>query len=57
MNIKSLNLRNYRNYETLDITLNPGLNIFIGDNAQGKSNILESIFVVALTKSYLGIKE
>ena len=57
MNIKNLKLRNYRNYETLDIELSPGLNIFIGDNAQGKSNILESIFVVALTKSYMGIKE
>ena len=57
MNIKNLVLRNYRNYETLDIELSKGLNIFIGDNAQGKSNILESIFVLALTKSYMSIKE
>lgn len=57
MKIKNLVLRNYRNYETLDIELSPGLNIFIGDNAQGKSNVLESIFVLALTKSYMSVKE
>ena len=57
MKIKSLVLRNYRNYEALDIELSPGLNIFIGDNAQGKSNVLESIFVLALTKSYMNVKE
>lgn len=57
MKIKNLILKNFRNYDTLDIELNPGLNIFIGDNAQGKSNVLESIFVLALTKSYMNIKE
>lgn len=57
MKIKHLQLKNYRNYTNLDIDLNPGLNIFIGNNAQGKSNILESIFVLALTKSYMNIKE
>ena len=51
MKIETLKLRNYRNYDNLDITFSPGLNIFIGDNAQGKSNILESVFVLALTKS------
>lgn len=57
MRIKSLKLRNYRNYEKLEIALNDGLNIFIGNNAQGKSNMLESIFVLALTKSYMNVKE
>ena len=57
MKIKNLVLRNYRNYEALDIELSSGLNIFIGDNAQGKSNVLESIFVLALTKSYMNVKE
>lgn len=57
MKIKNLNLRNYRNYKKLDIEFSPGLNIFIGKNAQGKSNILESIFVLALTKSYMNIKD
>lgn len=57
MKIKQLQLKNYRNYKDLNIKLGEGLNIFIGNNAQGKSNILESIFVLALTKSYLNIKD
>ena len=57
MKIESLKLKNYRNYKKLDIVLSPNLNIFIGNNAQGKSNILESIFVLALTKSYMNIKD
>jgi len=57
MKIERLQLKNYRNYKNLDIVLSPGLNIFIGNNAQGKSNILESIFVLALTKSYINVKD
>ena len=57
MKIKRLQLKNYRNYESLDIELSSSLNIFIGNNAQGKSNILESIFVLALTKSYINVKD
>ena len=57
MKLRSLQLKNYRNYTGLDIDLSPGLNIFIGKNAQGKSNILESIFVLALTKSYINVKD
>lgn len=57
MIIKSLKLKNFRNYEDLDIKLSDRLNIFIGDNAQGKSNILESIVVLAITKSYLNVKD
>ena len=57
MIIKKLNLKNFRNYDSLNINLDKNLNIFIGDNAQGKSNILESIVVLALTKSYLNVKD
>ena len=57
MKIGSLCLKNYRNYKDLDISLSPNLNIFIGKNAQGKSNILESVFVLALTKSYMNVKD
>ena len=57
MRINHLYLKNYRNYTDLDIDLSPKLNIFIGKNAQGKSNILESIFVLALTKSYMNVKD
>lgn len=57
MIIKSLSLKNFRNYDNLDIEFSPNLNIFIGNNAQGKSNILESVFVLALTKSYMNVKD
>lgn len=57
MLINNLVLRNYRNYDDLRIEFNRGLNIFIGDNAQGKTNILESIYVLAVTKSYLNVND
>lgn len=57
MKLNSLQLKNFRNYSDLYLDLSPGINIFIGNNAQGKSNILESIFVLALTKSYMNIKD
>lgn len=57
MIIKSLYLENYRNYNCLNIDFNKNLNIIIGDNAQGKTNILESIYTLAITKSYLGVKD
>ena len=57
MKIKTLKLKNFRNYSELSINLNSKLNIFIGDNAQGKTNILESITVLALTKSGFNVKD
>ena len=41
MVIESIKLENFRNYETLELQLDPGTNIFYGENAQGKTNILE----------------
>ena len=52
MEIKKINLVNFRNYDKLSIDLNSKMNIFIGNNAQGKTNILESIVVLALSKSH-----
>jgi len=52
MILKNIKLKNFRNYSQLDIPLNTKMNIFIGQNAQGKTNILESICVLALTKTY-----
>ncbi len=57
MIIKSLELANFRNYETLDIHFDKGTNILYGDNAQGKTNILEAIYVSATTKSHKGSKD
>lgn len=52
MQIKELRLQNFRNYEELELTFSPAANIIIGDNAQGKSNILEAVSYLALTFSF-----
>jgi DNA replication and repair protein RecF len=57
MIIKSLELADFRNYENLKIDFSSGTNILYGDNAQGKTNILEAIFVAATTKSHKGSKD
>lgn len=57
MNIYKLNLVNFRNYSKLNISLNKNMNIFIGNNAQGKTNILEAIMFLALTKSHRAVNE
>ena len=57
MIIKSLELQNFRNYNTLQLDFDNGTNIFYGDNAQGKTNILEAIFMTATTKSHKGSKD
>ncbi len=51
MVIRELKLRTFRNYAELDFNPAPGLNILVGDNAQGKSNLLESIYLLTTTKS------
>ena len=57
MIIKSLELVDYRNYKELSIEFDPGTNILYGDNAQGKTNILEAIYLCATTKSHKGSKD
>ena len=57
MIIKSLELQDYRNYEHLELSFDKGTNILYGDNAQGKTNILEAIFLSATTKSHKGTKD
>lgn len=57
MIIKSLELKNFRNYENLQLDFDSGTNIFYGDNAQGKTNILEAIYLIATTKSHKGSKD
>lgn len=57
MIIKSLELMNFRNYEFLDLKFNKGTNILYGDNAQGKTNVLEAIYLSATTKSHKGSKD
>ena len=57
MIVKSVELKNFRNYEKLSLDLTPGTNIFFGDNAQGKTNILESLYVSSTTKSHRSGKD
>ncbi len=52
MYIEKINLTNFRNYEKEEILLNKNINIFYGNNAQGKTNILEAIYLCAIGKSY-----
>ena len=57
MIIESMELLNYRNYESLKIAFDPGTNIFYGDNAQGKTNILEAIYISGTSKSHKGSRD
>ena len=57
MYVESLSLANFRNYESLEISFDPGVNLFYGDNAQGKTNILEAVYLAGTTKSHRGSKE
>ena len=57
MILESLNVHQFRNYESLNIHFHPKLNIFLGNNAQGKTNLLEAIYVLALAKSHRTSKD
>lgn len=57
MIIESIELKNYRNYEELHMELNEGTNILYGDNAQGKTNILEAVYVCCTSKSHKSAKD
>ena len=57
MIVESIHLKNYRNYEILDMEFDNKTNIIYGDNAQGKTNILEALYVCATSKSHRGSKD
>ena len=46
MYVESIELKNYRNYDSAHVLFSPGVNIFFGDNAQGKTNLLEAVYKV-----------
>ena len=52
MFLKKISLINFRNYDQLSISFSKGINILYGDNGQGKTNLLESIYFLGLTKSH-----
>ena len=57
LKIKKLKLKNFRNYEFLDLEFDDQTNIFYGNNAQGKTNILEAVYLSSTTKSHRGTKD
>ena len=57
MYIKNIKLNNFRNYENQEIELQNGINLFFGNNAQGKTNILEAIYLCAIGKSFRAKKD
>lgn len=57
MIIQSLELADFRNYETLSLFFDKGINIFYGDNAQGKTNLLEALYLSLTTKSHKSVKD
>ncbi len=57
MQLNRLTLQGYRNYERLSLNTSAGVNILVGPNAQGKTNLLEAIHVLALTKSHRTSKD
>ena len=52
MYIKELKITNFRNYEELTVSFENKVNVIIGENAQGKTNLMEAIYVLAMAKSH-----
>ncbi len=52
MFISEIQLKNYRNYEKLELSFEDKVNVIIGENAQGKTNLMEAIYVLAMAKSH-----
>src|SRR5215813_3554520 len=55
MHLAHLRLRDFRNYPRLDTDFDPGFHLLLGDNAQGKTNILEAIYLMATLRSFRGV--
>ena len=55
MHLTHLRLRDFRNYGRLDVDFGPGFHVLLGDNAQGKTNVLEAIYLIATLRSFRGV--
>src|SRR5438128_1251808 len=55
MHMAHLRLRDFRNYSRMDADFSPGFHLLLGDNAQGKTNILEAIYLIATLRSFRGV--
>ena len=52
MNLENIQLHNFRNYHSLNLEFDPGVNLLVGNNAQGKTNLLEAIGYLGSGKSF-----
>lgn len=57
MHLQSIALTNYRNYEQADVTFDRNVNLLLGENAQGKTNMMEAIYTLAMTKGHRTLKD
>ena len=57
MIVESIKLDQFRNYDSLELEFHSGTNLFYGDNAQGKTNILEAVYLCGTTRSHKGSKD
>lgn len=57
MILENIQLQHFRNYENVSLEFSPDINVFIGDNAQGKTNLMESIYVLAIARSHRASKD
>ena len=55
MQLAHLRLRDFRNYARLDLDFGPGFHLLLGDNAQGKTNLLEAVYLLATLRSFRGV--
>jgi DNA replication and repair protein RecF len=55
MQVAHLRLRDFRNYARLDLDLGPGFHLLLGNNAQGKTNLLEAVYLLATLRSFRGV--
>ena len=57
MYIENIELKNFRNYRELKVSFSERVNIFLGNNAQGKTNLLESIYMNSMAKSFKNVRD
>ena len=57
MQIKNIKIKNFRNYKELDLSIGDGVNVFLGKNAQGKTNLLETIYFCGIGKSFRQVRD
>jgi len=57
MHLETIEMKNFRNYESAELSFSPSINVLIGENAQGKTNLIESIYFLAMARSHRTAKD